>query len=640
MLAGLLILVCTAVTCLYRPALSAGALCFDDDQYLTGNPLVQNPGWTSARRFLTEILKPSTVGGYYQPLAMISLMLDYADGGRPGNLRAFHRTSLVLHVLNTALIVVLLYLLFRQPWAAAMAGLLFGVHPLTADSVVWIAERKTLLAACFSLLSLIAFVCYAESTAERSHAAAGGPQRRQAGRAGPGRHKGVFWYALCWMGYLSALLSKPTSTPLPLLMLLLDYWPLRRLGRRAILEKVPLLVLGLAFAIITFLSQRSAAGVYYVTESSPLRLPLVLCHNIVFYLRLVVWPAGLSAHYPYPEPISILHPRILAGVVGTLLLIPAMWLLYRRAPAVLTGILFFFIAVFPAIGVIGFADTIAANRYTYLPLLGILIIAAWLLGGLWRARSKTSGSLWSGRVMACSLVAALTAAEAMATRQYLALWQDTETLYRHMARQSPRAWAVHYTLGNILMQKGNTQEAITVFEHTLDIRPDSVLSHNNLGLAYSRLNRLEEAAAHYRRAISLQADYAEAHNNLGNILARQARLDEARQEYRQALQLRSTYVEANLNLANVLAMQGLFDEAIAQLRRGVESSPDQPVLHCNLANLLATSARYEEAVQHYQQALRLRPDYAEARSKLDMVLAEQQRQSQAPPAPEVPMPRP
>jgi hypothetical protein len=159
-MAGLAVIIVVLVVWVHWPALSAKALSFDDQQYLTDNILVQNPSWTSAKRFVTEILTPSTVGGYYQPLSMISLMLDVALSGRPGNLQPFHRTSLILHVINTLLIVVLLYQLFGNPWVAAMIGLLYGVHPMSVESIPWIGERKTLLAAFFSLLALIAYFLF------------------------------------------------------------------------------------------------------------------------------------------------------------------------------------------------------------------------------------------------------------------------------------------------------------------------------------------------------------------------------------------------------------------------------------------------------------------------------------------------
>ena len=167
---AIIVAVCVIVLVVHWPALSAKAVSFDDDTYVTNNLLVQNPGWASANRFLTEVFSPSTVGGYYQPLAMISLMFDYAVGGRTDNLMPFHRTSIALHVANTVLIIVLLYLLFGNIWLAAAAGLLFGVHPMTVESIAWVTERKTLLAAFFSFWSLLFYILFTRTAAKKYYA--------------------------------------------------------------------------------------------------------------------------------------------------------------------------------------------------------------------------------------------------------------------------------------------------------------------------------------------------------------------------------------------------------------------------------------------------------------------------------------
>jgi len=310
------------VSAAHWPALSARALCFDDNEYMVENRLVRNPGWASAGRFLSEVSEPSTVQGYYQPLNMISLMLDYAMGGRPDNLRPFHRTSLILHVANTATIILLLYLIFGKPWPAALAGLLFGVHPLTIEPLPWIGERKTLLAAFFALWSLIFYVRFAKS-------------------------KGKINYAACLLAYVLALMSKPTSTPLPLAMLLLDHWPLGRLNKRAIVEKIPLFIISFLSAGITYYSQRWTAGAQMPHEFPLWRVPLVLCHNIIFYLYKIIWPTNLTPHYPFPDPVSLSNGMVAAGVVGTVVLIAVLLISWRRTRVFVTGWLIFFMMIFP-----------------------------------------------------------------------------------------------------------------------------------------------------------------------------------------------------------------------------------------------------------------------------------------------------
>lgn len=359
---ALLVVVSAAVLVAHWPSLSAQAFMFDDEQCLTENLLVQNPGWASARRFLTEVLKPSTVRGYYQPLTMLSLMTDYALGGRPDNLYPFHRTNLTLHVMNTMLVIVLLYLLFGRAWVAAGVGLLFGLHPMTVEPIPWVGERKTLLAAFFALWCLILYVRYA--------------------RRGNWR-----LYIGCMVMYVAALMSKPTSTPLPVLMLLMDYWPLRRFKRQLVLEKLPFFVVGAIFAIITYVSQSNTFGVRLPGEYGPERIPLTLCHNIIFYLYKIVWPANLSSHYAFPEVLGLSNPTVLAGVIGTCILIPLLVISLRWTRAALTGWMFFFVAIFPTMQIIAFNNIIASAKFAYLPSVGLLMVLASLLGWFCGAHS-------------------------------------------------------------------------------------------------------------------------------------------------------------------------------------------------------------------------------------------------------------
>ena len=568
-LAVLLTLIGAAVLAVHWPALSAEVLSFDDSDYLTENILVQNPGWNSARRFLGEVLAPSTVGGYYQPLAMISLMLDYAAGGRADNLQPFHRTSLALHVMNTMLVVVLLHLLFRHIWVAALVGLLFGVHPLTIEAIPWVGERKTLLAAFFALWSLIFYVRYGQT----------------------GKCK---LFALCLITYLLALMSKPTSTPLPLLMLLLDYWPLKRLNKRAILEKLPLLALAAAAALVTVISQGRTASVTMPDQYGPVRIVLILCHNIIFYLYKIVWPVNLTSHYPFPDPLDLSDGMILAGVIGTCLLLPLLLLSWRRTPALIIGWLFFFVAIFPTMGVIGFTIVIASDKFAYLPSVGLLITLTYLLAVLWRRWAVPSGV--SPRCLALVLVLLLAAGfETCATRGQLARWQDTETYLRHMLRWAPKAALIHDMLGSELRHQG----------------------------------QLDAAIEEYQIALQLNPRYYKTYNNLGNVLTAKGNLNEALEHYRQSRRLKQNYQPALTNEARVLAQKDRFDEAVALYKKAIEIRPSDPKSHYNLAITLSATGRLDEAIYHYQQALRFKPEYPQAYNNLGLAWAKQDRLDKA-----------
>ncbi len=336
--APLALAVLLIVAAVYWPVLNTRATFFDADQYVGRNALVQRPGWESTKQFLTEVLEPSTVGGYYQPLTMISLMLDYQLGARIDSPLIFRLTNLLLHLLNSALVMLLLYRLFGHPWLAAGVALLFGLHPITVEPVAWIAERKTVLGAFFGLLSLQSYLSFAQT-------------RRW------------FWYALCVLAYLAGLMSKPTVVPLPALMLLLDYWPVRRLTWKAVIEKVPLLVIAAVSSLVTYISQAETAGARLPTARNLSFVVLSVCHNVVFYPWKLIWPAELWPFYPYPPPMDLSVPVLRAGAVGTFLLSVGLLISWRWTRAALVGWMFFFVAVFPTLGVIGFNIIIASDKY-------------------------------------------------------------------------------------------------------------------------------------------------------------------------------------------------------------------------------------------------------------------------------------
>ena len=607
LLPGLILAVCIVVLVVWWPALSTRALLFDDQQYLVDNSLVRNPSWASAGRFLGEGLHPSTVEGYYQPLAMISLMLDCAMGGRPDNLRPFHRTSLALHVANTGLVILLIHQLFGRAWVGAGVGLLFGVHPMWVESLCWVGDRKTLLAALFALACLVLYVRYA---------------RRRARRA----------YIGCLIAFVLALLSKPTSTPLPLVMLLMDGWPLGRWGRRAVVEKLPFFAIAGVSAVVTYLSQSATAGVDLPGETGPWRVPLILCHNIVFYLRNLAWPANLSPHYAFPKWPWMSDPMMVAGVIGSVVLIGLLVVSLRWTRAAMAGWLIFFVAILPTMGVIGFADAIAADRFAYLPAVGLLMVAAWGLGRLQGPR---------GSVAAVLAVLTVAGAEAVAARRYLAHWRDTMSLCDHMVARTPDAAPVHKLLGIANASQGRMDEAAGHFRRALKIAPDSETRANlagvllaqgridealghllrvrkerpglakaryNLGLAWASQGKLDDAIAEYRAALNVNPDLASAHRSLGAALLTQGKTAEAAGHFDHVLRLRGGSAEALTDVGNILLRQGKIEEAIGHYRRALELAPDLVAARSNLAGALLSQGKTEEAIALYQRVIELQPD--------------------------------
>ena len=629
LLMGAVIAVCLAVAVVHWPALSAKAISFDDDRYYLENPLVRNPSINSAWRFLSEVLEPSTVEGYYQPLTMISLMVDYAMSVPGEELRSFHTTSLALHVANTALIIVLLYFLFGRIWVAAAVGLLFGVHPLTVEPIPWVGERKTLLAAFFALWALVFYVRFV----------------RKGGRK---------WYIWTMVMYVLALMSKPTSTPLPMVMLLLDYWPLRRLRIASVLEKIPFFVVGGISGIITYVSQARTASVITPHQYGAMRAPLVICHNIIFYPFKMLWPVKLTSHYPFPEPLGISNPMILIGVIGTVVLLVALVISLRWTRAAVTGWLIFFIMALPTMQALQFSDVIASDKFVYLPSIGVLIMLAAFLCWLCR-RQIQEGVLTKRCVIMVVIILALAGSEAVATRKYLVCWRDSLSLWRHMVEVTPYAPSPRnnfgialveagdvnaameqfqtilvkkpghndalYNMGNIMAGKGNAAEAREYYEKAIKQDPKRAEPYYGIGLMLVNEGKLEEALDVYRKGLKAGAEPVYVLKEaIGAVLVQMGRMDEAMSQLGVAVQMRA-YSAAYGNMGLILASKGLHEKAMEYYQKAVRLDPSNSEAHYNLGNAYLGQGKLKLAIGEYRQAIQLKRSYVKAYGNLAIALA-------------------
>lgn len=598
LLTVLIVAVCAVVFIIHLPALWAQAISFDDSRYFVDNWLVRSPSWESAKRFLTEIIEPSTVGGYYQPLTMISLMLDYAIGGQTDSLVPFHRTSLLLHVANTAMIIVLLYQLFGRVWIAAAVGLLFGVHPLTVEPIPWIGERKTLLAAFFTLWSLILYIRFI--------------------------HKGGWKaYLGCVVMYALALMSKPTSTPLPAVMLLMDYWPLRRLKWQTVLEKLPLFVIGGISAVITYVSQSLTASVITPESYGLMRVPLVICHNIIFYLYKMIWPVNLSSHYAFPDPLGFSTPMVMIGIIGTFILIPLLLISLRWTRAALTGWLIFFVMVFPTMQMLQFSDVIASDKFVYLPSIGILMMIAAFLGWI----GGTNGiERHQARITIMAIIVLLAAGvESFGTLRYLACWKDTASLFAQMMRVTPNAISPRNNLGVALAERGDVNEAMERFNEVLRVKPNNTDAHLNLGKTLADQGRYDEAMSHYNEVLRLLPNDAAAYQHVGVMLVNQGRFDEAIAMLRKGLEHKPTNsAMLHIGLGTIYMQQGELDEAISEFQIAVRQRPDSTTFN-NLGVALSLKGKIDEAVKCHKKAIQLDPRNAEAYYNLGNILLSQEK---------------
>lgn len=594
------LLVAAATLVAHWPVLNAQAISFDDQLYLTENDLIPNPSRTAVVRVFTEILNP-TVAGYYEPLSMLSMMWDSTRGGCTENLRPFHATSLALHMANAVLTAGLIQLLFGNIWVAGAVGLIFGVHPVMVEPIALMSQRKTVLTTFFALGCLVFYV---------SHA----------------RRNSLLLFTGSLSCFLMALLSKPTSTPLPLVLLLMDCWPLKRMTARNLLEKIPFFLIAGIFGLITVMSTARTAGITMAgSQTYPVSgIILKIGYLNVFYLLKLLWPVNLCLVYTLPEPMSVANPRVVVAFLGTALLAAAAVWSLRWTRAILTGWLMFFLTIFPTMGPIRYTWVAAADKYLYLPVFGLLLVLGWGLTHLLTPERRLP--IRAGTHMLLILCILTTSAQ---TRRYLGHWQATIPFYEYMLTLAPDAPQLHYDLGVTLANRGDTRAAIDRYNQAIALRPAYPEAHANLAVLLIAQQRIDEAETHLKTALNERVKYPEAMVNMGVIAVRRGNLEEALGWYRKALDIRPGYVDAMINIGVAFQRQGKLDEALEQYRVVLERRPNSPEARNNRGIILALRGDLDGAIAEHQHAVELKPAYPEAHYQLGLALARKGQQSMA-----------
>jgi len=606
-LIGLLLIVATLGV--FWQVRSHDFLNYDDDVYVSENSQVQDG-------FTRESVIWAFTSGYaynWHPLTWLSHMLDcQLFGLNPGG---HHLTNLMLHLANTLLLFLLLNRMTSSLYRSALVAALFALHPLHVESVAWVAERKDVLSTLFWMLTMWTYLLYVE-------------------------HPRLGRYLLTLVVFTLGLMAKPMLVTLPCVLLLLDYWPLDRLAlrqpedsinsgaqkglssspQRSFLlrlfwEKVPFFVLAAVSSAVTFLVQQSSGAVKSV-ESFPLSIRIANgLVSYVSYIYKMIWPQHLAVFYPH-QGSSL--PMWLAGAAGLLLLgiSVAVMRAGRRHPYLAVGWLWYLGTLVPVIGLVQVGLQEMADRYTYVPLIGLFIMIAWGIPELTRG--------WRyGRVVLRMAAGSLLAVLMVCTWMQLRHWRNNETLFKHALNTTANNFLAHDSLGNTLAQQGKIGEAIDHYSAALRIKPDYMNSHTNLGIALLQRGDVEQAITHFSAVLRYQSDSPEAHNNLGLAVARQGYVDRAIDHYFTAIRLKPDYPQAHNNLGNALASQGKFDQAISHYSEALRIKPEDAGAHSNLANVLASQGRFKEAIDHYSQALQIKPDNFEAHINLGVVLADQ-----------------
>jgi tetratricopeptide (TPR) repeat protein len=586
---GICIFLAAIVWIVFGQTLHYEFVNYDDPLYVYRNPVVSQ-GLT-----LKGIAWAFSYGRMdnWIPLAMISHMADVQFYGlNPGG---HHLTNVLLQTAAS----ILLFLVLRQMtgalWRSAFVAAVFAIHPLRAESVAWVTERKDVLSAVFFMLTIGAYTRYA-------------------------RHASPARYGLVAFLFALGLMSKPMLVTLPFVLLLLDYWPLNRIDAtqpvrlppmRLILEKLPLLGLSVATSLVTILIQTKAIS-SFVRLSLPDRLGNALISYVV-YLKQIFWPSDLAVFYPMPTGGVSFGEVILAAVILLFISI-SVFTMRKTRPYLLTGWLWYIVMLLPVIGIIQVGAQSRADRYTYLPQIGLYVALAWGATDVcakWHQRRAIFAS--GGLIVLGALI--------LSARAQVSYWRNSESLWNRTLACAYESSFAHNNLGNALLQEGKPDQAILHFQKALQMEPGNAKAHNNLANILVQKGDADGAIAEYQKALQIKPDNAEIHNNLADVFFQKGNADEAISHYQQALQIKPSLINAQSGLAWVLATAQQASlrngsQALELARRANQTAGGRDPFYLRiLAAAEAETGQFDEAVQDAQKAM----DLAQAAGKTELV---------------------
>lgn len=578
--------VCVALAAMcfivFGQTLSHDFVNYDDNDYVYENTIVQQGVtlkglyWAVSHRYADN----------WHPLTWISHMLDCQLYGL--NPAGHHLTNVALHSVAAMLLFLVLREMTGAFWRSAAVAAIFAVHPLRAESVAWVAERKDVLSGVFFFLTIAAYVGFVR--------------------------RAWSWprYGLVMFLFALGLMAKPMLVTIPCVLLLLDFWPLRR-GQsfgKLLTEKIPLIVLSAISCVVTIWAQERAVQSLQ-RFSMPLRLANAV-ESCAVYVKQTLWPANLAVFYPFPQHIVIWE---LAASVGLVLGISAtVWFFRRKQPWFLVGWLWYLAMLTPVLGIMQVGGQSHADRYTYLPGIGLLLAGTWAVAE-WSVGWKNRTAIIGGA--AGILLTALTVCDCVQTTY----WRDTETMWNHALAVTSDNIIARYNLGTFYMRHERYEEAADQYQQELKMIPDDPKANYNLGLSLFKLGRVDEAIAAYQTAVRDRPDFAEAHYNLAIALQQKGKLDDAISQFATAARLKPLDSAPQVNLANVLLQKGDVKGGIAHLRLATQINPASTEAENDLGNALLRENDLAGAVPCFERANKLNPSDPWVKSNLAWILA-------------------
>ena len=584
----LLVLVCIT-TGVYWQLSHHEFVNYDDPGYVVNNPHVNtglnenNVAWA-----FTSFHQSN-----WHPLTWLSHMADVRLFGMDAG--SHHLVNVLFHLANTVLLFLFLNRATGALWKSSFVAALFALHPLHVESVAWVAERKDVLSTLCWMLALILYVRYVER---------------------PGRLRYLSVLGVFALG----LMSKPMLVTLPFALLLLDYWPLGRMapGRRnlgpLLLEKVPLVALSIASGVVTILAQQRGGAVAHFKG-----VPLVFraANALLAYVSYVgktIWPVGLSVIYPLPATVTVLEASgaglLLAGITAICIR------LAHRHPYLIVGWLWYLATLVPVIGLVQVGEQFIADRYTYIPLIGLFSLVAWGAPALLSDRAGR-------RVMLSSAAGLILLACTALTWRQAGYWKNTITLFAHATDAVAGNYVAHNILGDTLAGMGRTDDAIAHYAEALRVRPDNGNALVGIGNALFRQGKVDEALGYFDEELRISPRSADGHFYKGLVLMEQGHLGPAIDHYRAALGTDPDRADALMNLGIALIRQGKFDEGFRCFAQALRSDPNNAEMLVTAGLALGMRGRLDEGIRYFRDAVRAKPEFADAHYNLGAALARQ-----------------
>ncbi len=583
----LLVALCliTGIILIYIKVQNFDFVGYDDELYVTENLHVQKGVSLEGIKWAFTTFHSAN----WHPLTWLSHMLDCELYGL--NPAGHHLTNIEFHIANALLLFIILFKITGAIWRSAFVATLFALHPLHVESVAWVSERKDVLSTFFGLLAIAAYSRYVINSSAK--------------------------YYILVIAFLSlGLMAKPMLVTIPFVLLLLDFWPLERFqyqrdfyftsektrgdalrrNLQIILEKIPLVIPVVISCIVTFIAQKSEGAVKSI---GALPLKSRIANTFVSYVNYVlkaIWPHKLAVFYPHPGNTLPLWQSVGGALLIIVVCYGAIWKA-KKYPFIPVGLFWYLGTLVPVIGLVQVGNQAMADRYTYIPLIGIFIIVSWGAPELFKE--------WRFQKIFLGISAAILLV-ALSWKSFFQLnsWKNGIVLFEHAVSVTDNNYLAHNNLGKAY-ESIDLDKAVSHYEKAVKIRPDDEMVFFNLGNAFLEKGNIDDAVRHYLKALNIKPDYPAALNNLGGALVKKGDYDEAIYYFKTAIRTESKEADARMNLASVLFLKGKPDEAISQYRKILQTEPENADTHYNLAYVLSFQNKIKEAVLHYKEAIRI-----------------------------------